>query len=351
MRAAASAWLLLAGLCSACVSRPPGPPPAVASPEARFAPRPLRPFLGDRWIGQGISYGPHRDGQRPGGASPTRAQLREDLELLKGRWGLLRLYQSDGPSPDVLALIREERLPFKVLLGAWIAPETGPAAGGAPPAPLPEARAANRAQVEDAVRLANAYPDVVLALCVGNETQVSWSAHRLPAETLIGWLREARRGTSVPVATADDFGFWLLPESDRVAREVDFIVTHVYAMWNGKPLEGALAFTQEKYAEVARRHPGLPVLLGEAGWATRKHVEGEQATLIKAEPGEGPQRTFYDQFTAWVVGQRIPSTWFEAFDENWKGGPHPDEVEKHWGLFRADRTPKQAVQAPPAAGR
>ena len=34
---------------------------------------------------------------------------------------------------------------------------------------------------------------------------------------------------------------------------------------------------------------------------------------------------------------------FEAFDENWKGGDHPAEVEKHWGLFRADRTPKAAM--------
>ena len=45
--------------------------------------------------------------------------------------------------------------------------------------------------------------------------------------------------------------------------------------------------------------------------------------------------------------ERIVSTWFEAFDENWKGGPHPDEVEKHWGLFRADRTPKQAARPAP----
>jgi exo-beta-1,3-glucanase (GH17 family) len=317
-RPAAAALLLAAGLGLGCA--------------AGTAARPFRPYAGDRWIGQGISYGPHRDGQRPGGPSPTRAQLREDLELLRGRWSLLRLYASDAPTPEILALIAEERLPFKVLLGAWIAPG---------------AQAANRAQVEGAVRLANAHPDLVLGLVIGNETQVSWSAHRCPPEELIGWLREARRGTELPVATADDFGFWLLPESDAVARELDFLVTHVYAMWNGQPLEGALAFTQQKYAEVARRHPGLPVVLGEAGWATRKHSEGEQATLIKAPPGEEPQRRFYQEFTAWVVRERITSTWFEAFDEGWKGGPHPDEVEKHWGLFRADRTPKAAVAGGP----
>ena len=345
--------LLLAGPGLACATRPAGPPPptpasslASAEAEARFEPRPLRTWQGDHWIGRGVSYGPHRDGQRPGGPSPSRAELREDLALLAGRFSLLRLYASDPPSPAVLALIAEEKLPFKVLLGAWIAPETGAAAPGSPRAVPAGARAANRAEVEAAVRLANDFPEVVLGLVVGNETQIDWSDHRVAPEVLIGWLREARRGAIVPVATADDFGFWVKPESEPIAREVDFLVTHAYAMWNGKQLSEALAFTQEKYTAVTRRHPGLTVVLGEAGWATVKHTEGDQGKLIKGVPGEAEQRVFFQQFSAWVVERRIASTWFEAFDENWKGGGHPDEVEKHWGLWRADRTPKAAVAAP-----
>jgi exo-beta-1,3-glucanase (GH17 family) len=96
---------------------------------------------------------------------------------------------------------------------------------------------------------------------------------------------------------------------------------------------------------VAARHPGIPLVLGEAGWATRRHVEGEQARLIRGEASEAAQRVFLEQFSAWVARERIVSTWFEAFDENWKGGPHPDEVEKHWGIYRADRTPKEAAAA------
>ncbi|MCM2333167.1 MAG: hypothetical protein NDI82_04380 [Anaeromyxobacteraceae bacterium] len=331
--AVVTAALLLAG-CGALTARP---GPATAGP-ARVSPlRPLRTMLGDRWIGRGIAYGPFRDGQRPGGAAPGRAELREDLALLAGRWSLLRVYGSDGPTPELLALIDEERLPFKVLLGAWIAPEDGPASPG---------HAANRAQVEGAVRLANAYPDVVLAVVVGNETQVSWSDHRVEPAALVGWLRQARRGVAQPVSTADDFAFWLEPRSDAVAAEVDFVVNHAYAMWNGKRLDEALAFTQARHAEVAARHPGLPVVLGEAGWATTRHVEGEQARLIRGEASEAAQAAFHAAFAEWVERERITSTWFEAFDERWKGGPHPDEVEKHWGLFRADRTPKQAVAGP-----
>jgi exo-beta-1,3-glucanase (GH17 family) len=351
-RDAAALLLLCMGLSAGCAAHAPvadaGHAAEPAAPrEAPFVARPLHPFIGDRWIGQGISYGPYRDGQHPGGPSPSRAEIREDLELLRARWALLRLYSADETAAQVLSLVQEERLPMKVLLGAWIAPEARIGADGASVEPLPAAREANRLQVETAVRLANAYPDVVIGVCVGNETQVSWSAHRLPAETLVGWLREARRATRLPVATADDFGFWVQPQSEPVAREVDFLVTHIYAMWNGEPLERALDFTRDKYAEVSRRHPGRPVVLGEAGWATRKHSEGDQARLIRGEPGEGPQRIFYERFTAWVERERIISTWFEAFDENWKGGPHPDEVEKHWGLYRASRAPKQAVSGPP----
>ena len=35
---------------------------------------------------------------------------------------------------------------------------------------------------------------------------------------------------------------------------------------------------------------------------------------------------------------------FEVFDEKWKGGEHPNEVEKHWGLFYSDRSPKESMR-------
>ena len=112
----------------------------------------------------------------------------------------------------------------------------------------------------------------------------------------------------------------------------------------GKTLDEALDFTRDRFSAVGARHPGIPLVLGEAGWATRRHDEGEQARLIRGEASEAAQRVFLERFSGWVARERIVSTWFEAFDENWKGGPHPDEVEKHWGIYRADRTPKAAVR-------
>jgi exo-beta-1,3-glucanase (GH17 family) len=310
--------------------------------EEPFVVRPYRPFIGSRWVGSAIAYGPYRDGQFPGGPVPTREELRQDLHLIAKRWGLLRTYGAVGPPEGLLRIIREDRLALKVMLGVWIAAEERREAGGATQS-LPEARAANRAEIETAVRLAREYPETVVAICVGNETQVSWSGNRVPPGRLIDHLREVRSRTSVPVTTADDFNFWNKPESRAVAREVDFIVTHAHPLWNGLELADAVAWTRATYDSIRAAHPDREVVLGETGWATSMHPEGEQARLIHGRVGEEEQAAFYHVLRQWVDEARVPTFFFEAFDENWKGGPHPDEVEKHWGLYRADRTPKPAV--------
>jgi exo-beta-1,3-glucanase (GH17 family) len=149
----------------------------------------------------------------------------------------------------------------------------------------------------------------------------------------------------VPVTTADDFNFWNKTESQAVANEVDYIVTHMHPLWNGIQLEAALEWTRKTYAEIQTAHPNHLVVLGETGWATQRHNVGEQAELMKGKTGEPEQKVFYDEVIAWVEKDRIPLFYFVAFDENWKGGEHPNEVEKHWGLYRADRTPKKALSA------
>ncbi len=294
------------------------------------------------WLGRGISYGPYREGQAPGGPLPSREQMAEDLKILSEHWDLIRIYGSREPAEDILKLVRELKLPLRVMLGAWITHETP--GGALTEKAAAEGRAANEAEAASAIRLANAYPDVVLAVSVGNETQVYWSAHRTKPEVLLKYLRQVRKAVAQPVTTADDFNFWNKPESQAVADEVDFIVTHVYAMWGGLPLERALPWTQEIFAEVVAAHPDHTIVIGEAGWATQVHTEGEQAQLIKGRAGEAEQRVFYEAFKSWVEGEQICSFYFEAFDEPWKGGPHPDEVEKHWGLYGVDRQPKAAMQ-------
>ena len=279
--------------------------------------------------GDAVCYGPHRDGQRPGGDSPSADEIREDLRLMLPHWNLLRNYGAGEVAATTLEVIRADDLDMTVMLGAWIAPDDA---------------GANRREVDGAVDLAGRYPDVVAAVCVGNETQVSWSAHRSPLDSLIAHVRRVRTRVAQPVTVADDFNFWNKPESRRLAAELDFLTVHAHPMWNGRQLDEALPWVREQLAAVQALHPEKLLVLGETGWATMVHDEGEQAELIKGRPGEVEQAAYFREVRRWTAESGATAFFFEAFDENWKGGAHPDEVEKHWGLFRADRTPKAAVR-------
>ena len=169
--------------------------------EEPFVIRPLSPWTGERRVGNGIAYGPHRDGQRPGGRSPSREELRQDLRIMSRHWSLLRLYGTAAPTETILDLIREDRLDLKVMLGVWIDAEERRGGNGEILERFPEVREANQREVDAAVRLAAVYAEIVFCLCVGNETQVSWSSHRVPPELLIGYVREVRARTKAPVTS------------------------------------------------------------------------------------------------------------------------------------------------------
>jgi len=296
-----------------------------------------------RWTGRGLAYGMHRDGQRPGGPSPSRAQIAEDLAILAPHWATLRVYGSTEPTGTVLQVMRASHPDMGLVLGVWIEPETVrdsvKHAFVTDPAKVRE----NRRQIDEAVRLARRDADLVRAIVVGNETQVFWSGHKVPPEQLIAAIRELRARTRLPVTTADDFNFWNKPESEVIARECDFAMVHAHPLWNGQSPETAIPWTEAQLAEIRARHPGLPLVLGETGWATQRTDTGDEAKYMKSPSSDAAQVEFMRAYEAWIATRPLPVFVFEAFDENWKGGDKPDEVEKHWGLYRADRSPKPAV--------
>ncbi len=321
---------------------------ALAASVASAADAAPRPFaLAEQGPWMAIAYGPHRDGQSPNGAQPTRAQITEDVRLLAPRWRVLRTYNSTGAADSLFPALAAMRRPPQVVLGVWIAPEDRRDSTGAIVERFPAARAANRREVDAAVRWARRYPHLVAALSVGNETQVFWSANRVAPDILIGYLRELHRRTRLPLTTSDDVLYWITPESRRISRELDFVSLHLHPLWAGQSLERAAAWVEDRYDSVRAVHPGIPVIIGETGWATDKRAEGEQATLMKGTPGEAEQARFVREAEAFAIRRHAFTILFEAFDENWKGSADPRDAEKHWGVFRADRTPKAAWTARP----
>jgi exo-beta-1,3-glucanase (GH17 family) len=303
--------------------------------------RPLDLQLDGRWIGLGISFSPYRDGQSPDTTGPSDAEILADLRLVARYWNLLRMYESGPTTERTLRLIREHRLPLRAIIGAWVTTDV-----------TPEQQAKNRLELGNLIRLANAYPDVVLAAAVGNEACVFWSWHRTEPANIARWVREVRAAVRQPVTSADDYNFWNKPESQAVAAEVDFIILHGYALWNGRPLAEGTSWLEQRYEETVQHHPGVPIVIGETGWATShdpsRNKPGEEGFQMKAEVSVGAQEDYLRQHYRWVNARRIPTILFEAFDENWKGGGSatpPHVVEKHWGVFDAQRKPKASFAA------
>jgi exo-beta-1,3-glucanase (GH17 family) len=306
-----------------------------------FQERAFKPFLDDKWIGNAISYGCYRKGQAPGVKGPSEAEILEDLQILGKYWQLIRVYGSDDDAERILKVIRQNNLPIKVMLGIWLENETD----------NPAQRQNNIRQTLRGIELAREYENEVIAVSVGNETQVFWSFHRMNADDLIRYIRAVRSNVRQPVTTADDYNFWNKPASAAIAAEVDFVVTHMYALWNGITLDKALSWTDSVYTDIQTMHPDKQIVIGETGWATRynpdKKGPGEQGSLVKGEVSLKAQETFLTQLHQWIIQNKVTTFWFEAFDEPWKGGGEqsgPDEIEKHWGLFYENRTPKPSFQ-------
>ena len=344
---------LLAGLLSSCASYKHNQATGFSISEVRnklitesqivkqapFAERRFAPYLGGKWIGQAASYGCYRNNQAPGAEGPSIPQILEDLNIIKQYWSMVRVYNADGDTQRILEVINENDIPLKVVLGIWLGKEED----------SPETKQSNINNVLRGIELCNQYPDIVNAVIVGNETQVFWTGHKLKTESLIRYIRVVRNHTSVPVTTADDYNFWNKPESKALADEVDFIVTHIYPLWNGKTLDNAIGWLDETYNDVAKTHPKKILVLGEIGWATRynqdKKGDGEQGSLIKGEVSLKAQGEFLLALDAWIFKNKVVTFLFEVFDEPWKGGGEAsgtNEIEKNWGVFYVDRSPKSS---------
>lgn len=310
---------------------------SVFARETDFKKRPFTPYLNEQWIGNAISYGCYRDGQAPGVIGPSEEEILEDLTIISKHWNLIRVYGSDDDSQRVLKVIHDNQLPIRVMLGIWLENETR----------QPERKQLNLEQIARGIALANRYPDEVIAVNVGNESQVDWSWHRMDMQILIRYIRAVRQYTNLPITTADDYNFWNKPESKHIAAEIDFICLHAYPLWNGKTLEEAISWIDTVYKSALAFHPDMLIALSETGWATvydpSKQGPGEEGALIKAEVSLQAQEYFLKDFKTWIDDNQVIAFLFEAFDESWKGGgaqSGPDVIEKHWGIFYTDRTPK-----------
>jgi len=295
-----------------------------------------------------VAYSGFREGQHPdrghGAVNPGDEQILEDLKILQAhQFKLIRVYDSGENSAATLRLIEQHNLPIKVLLGIWLEAEFSNHEGCAwLDTPIPEAELAankisNAAEIARGIALAKKYPDIVVAVNVGNEALVDWNDHMVPLPAVIDYVRHVKQGIEQPVTVADNYAWWIR-DGAPLAAEIDFIGVHTYPAWENKTIDEGLAYTIQNVEDVHRALPDKPIVVLEGGWATTASEFGEQAN-------EANQTRYYREVAMWAEAANITFMFFEAFDEPWKGNPdNALGAEKHWGLFKVDRTPKQVMR-------
>jgi exo-beta-1,3-glucanase (GH17 family) len=294
--------------------------------------------------GNAICYSGYRDGQSPASqVFPSLEQVREDLHLLARHWSLLRLYDCSLHAERVLQVIAEDRLPLRVMLGAYLAAEVNnpgcPWGGVYSEDELQANRLENAAELERLVSLARLHPHTVFSAAVGNEATVDWTDHLVPVARMVEHVRWVKQRLPQPVTFCENYVPWRHTLRELVD-EVDFISLHSYPLWEYKGIDAALAYTQDNVASVAGLYPGKTLVITEAGWCTNSNGRGMNAAHATQEL----QAVYCRQLMDWCRAEGLLCFVFEAFDEAWKGSPDPREPEKHWGLFTADRQPKPVVQ-------
>jgi exo-beta-1,3-glucanase (GH17 family) len=294
--------------------------------------------------GNAICYSGYRHGQNPREQRyPSREQIHEDLLILAKHWQYLRLYDCTPHAQTVLSVIRDEQLPFKVMLGLDMAAEMSnphcPWGAEFSDEQLDSNTQSNQREVQRLITLSNDYDDIVFSVSVGNEASVEWTDHMVPVENLAAYAREVKQHIRQPVTFCENYVPWTY-KLEPLAEVLDFIAVHTYPAWEYRSIHDALEYTKENYHSVVNHYPGKPVIITEAGWTTAANGRG----IDPHNASEELQARYYAELIEWTTAEKILTFVFEAFDEPWKGSPDPLEPEKHWGLFNVERKPKLVMR-------
>lgn len=242
-----------------------------------------------------LSYAPfRRHGHTPLDPSLrlTKAQILEDLQLLSPWTRCIRTYGTDHGQDQIPELASS--LGLRVVQGAWISRD----------------RAASSAEVQRALALAQAYPDTIGLLVMGNE--VLLRQERSPQE-LAALLREARQRSPVPVAYADVWEFWLR-HAPTLAPAVDVVAAHILPYWEDTPmgLDQAVSHVLSIHGQLRQAFGAQPVWVAETGWPAAGRQRGP------AVPGPQEQAQFLRELRDRTAASGIEFNVIEAFDQPWK---------------------------------
>ena len=334
---------------------------------------------------QAISFGGYRKESRE--FQPTLDQLKEDLRILQAMGiNMVRTYNVQLPHASnvvkAIAELQKEDPSFEmyVMLGAWIDCE---GAWTSSPNHEKEDYASNKVEVERAVELTRAYPDIIKVIAVGNEAMVHWAAsYFVKPGVILGWvnyLQNLKANGNLPeelwITSSDNFASWGGGGSEyhhedlvQLAKAVDYVSMHTYpfhdthynpSFWNiekvktykdtsdvnGLLMKSAVNYSKMQYKQVSDYLKSIgvnkPIHIGETGWASKS--DGFYGPDGSKAADELKQSLYYKGMREWADAEGISCFYFEAFDEPWKSSANPNDSENHFGLFTRDGKAKYTL--------
>lgn len=296
--------------------------------------------------GRAVCYSGYREGQSPLTCTyPTYEQIVEDIKIIDEMgFKYIRMYDPISYAEMTCQVIKDLGVNIKLMLGPGLISEVNNP--GCPwmqtnfsEEELKKRAAHNDKNIDNLIKIANKYPDVINAVSVGNENTPSWGANNVPVERLIEFAERLREGTGKPVTFNEGAFEW--ESLDELAKHLDIISVHSYPLWYGNTVEEALEVNKQWYKKIKEKYPDKFVLFSEVGWSTDC---ADFSQMKEGQANEENQKKYYDEFWEWADREKIIAYMFEAFDEPWKGGKGANEAEKNWGMYKVDRTPKFMLQ-------
>jgi len=259
-----------------------------------------------------VSFAPFREGQSPLTAEyPSTAEIEADLKMLADETYSIRTYASLGGLQDVPALARKHGL--KMIQGAWLGPVS-----------MAEE---NDAEIQRLIQAANAYPDVITRVIVGNEVLLRGE---LEPEQLLQYIRQVKQAVKQPVSYADVWSFYM--KYPEIAQEVDFITVHILPYWEDEPLniDQTAAHIEKNYRKIREAYPDKPILIGESGWPGAGRQRGDAVPCVVNEA------KFIRSLVQLANKNGFDYNIVEAFNQPWKSKLE-GVVGANWGLYSVDR--------------
>ncbi|OAI15726.1 exo-beta-1,3-glucanase [Methylomonas koyamae] len=270
-----------------------------------------------------LSFAPFREGFSPLLEKfPLAEHVDEDLRLLADKTQTIRTYSSLGGMQPTPELARKYDL--QMIQGCWI----------------DAIYLDNQREMEALIKSANANPDVVKRVIVGNEVLLRGE---MDVDRLIGYIRAVKQAVKQPVSYADVWSMYM--KHPQLINEVDFITIHILPYWEDEPIsvENATQHLEKivKQVEDEARGiaPGKPILIGESGWPSA----GRQRGL--AVPSVVNEAKFIRGMIQVAKRHNFDYNIVEAFNQPWKSELE-GVVGANWGLFSADRKPVFPLTGP-----